>query len=214
MTVTKRNLTKDERDLLEWLSEEEFSQYGECYGAALNALIEAGLRTSPCPRRAPSVHRQGLHRHQRQDVPSGVADGRRMERGERLMELDVTHMVEARDEMIELSGSAIEHGQNAGHITWNNSVAYGREHPLLTTDEQRNAARAHMREYGAWSDEVINAWSEDVLQAVICQDVAAAIREMEVAVDYEDYKRLCEDGTCSGRVYKGDDGRWYFYLGS
>jgi hypothetical protein len=77
----------------------------------------------------------------------------------------------------------------------------------------RDAARAHFREYGAWSEEEIAAWSEVDLQAITCQDVAAAIREMEVADDYEDYQRLCEAGTCSGRLYKGDDGQWYFYLG-
>ena len=51
------------------------------------------------------------------------------------------------------------------------------------------------------------------LEAMACQDVAAAIREMEVAADYEEYVKLCDEGTCSGRLYRGDDGRWYFYLG-
>ena len=36
-------LTASERDLLEWLSREDFSQYGECYGKDLDALIAAGL---------------------------------------------------------------------------------------------------------------------------------------------------------------------------
>lgn len=129
-------------------------------------------------------------------------------------ELDVTHMVEDADNMIELSGSQMEHGKDAGKITWNNSTAYGKDRPLLTTDELRDAARDHFREYGAWSEEEIAAWSEDDLQAITCQDVAAAAREMEVADDYEDYVRLCEQGTCSGRLSRSDDGRWYFYLGS
>jgi hypothetical protein len=29
--------------LLKWLSKEDFSQYGECYGATLDALVEKGL---------------------------------------------------------------------------------------------------------------------------------------------------------------------------
>ena len=130
------------------------------------------------------------------------------------MEINVTHMVEAADEMIELSGSRMEHGQDAGRITWNNSIEYGRDKPLLTTDEMRDAARAHFREYGAWTAEEIAAWSEEELQGITCQDVAAAIREMEVAEDYDDYQRLCEKGTCSGRLSRGDDGHWYFYLGT
>lgn len=129
------------------------------------------------------------------------------------MELDVTHMVEAADDMPMLSGSAMELGQDAGRITWNNSVAFGREHPLLATDDMRDEARAHFREYGAWSEEEIAAWSEEELQGIMCQDVAAAIREMEHDDTYEDYLERCEQGSCSGRLYRGDDGRWYFYLG-
>jgi hypothetical protein len=130
------------------------------------------------------------------------------------MEIDVTHMVADEDEMFELSGSRCEHGQNAGRITFANSTAYAAERPLLTTDDMRDAARAHFREYGAWSEEEIAAWSEEELQAITCQDVAAAIREMEVAEDYEDFQRLCEEGTLSGRLYKGDNDHWYFYLGT
>jgi hypothetical protein len=129
------------------------------------------------------------------------------------MEIDVTHMVEDAGSMIELSGSRMEHGQDAGRITWNNSKEYGKEHPLLTSDEMRDSARAHFREYGAWSEEEIAAWSEEELQAITCQEVAAQIREMEVAEDYADYQRLSEQGTVSGRLYKGDDNRWYCYFG-
>jgi hypothetical protein len=131
------------------------------------------------------------------------------------MEIDVTHMVADEDEMFELSGSRCEHGQNAGEITWNNSVAYAAGQPLLTDDDMRDAARAHFRAYGAWTQEEIAAWSDEHLQAITCQDVAAAIREMEVAHgDYEEYERLCEEGTLSGRLYKSDNDHWYFYLGT
>lgn len=129
------------------------------------------------------------------------------------MEIDVTHMVEDADEMPMLSGSIAELGTGAGPRTWKNSVVYGQAHPLLKTDDERNAARDHFRGYGAWTCEQIDAWSEDELQGIVCQDVAAAIREMEVADSYEDYQALCERGTCSGRLYRGDNGRWYFYLG-
>lgn len=36
-------LAKDELELLKWLGEAEFSQYGECYGEALNGLVSKGL---------------------------------------------------------------------------------------------------------------------------------------------------------------------------
>lgn len=37
------NLTKDEQLVLEWLGKEDYSQYGECHGSALNGLLEKGL---------------------------------------------------------------------------------------------------------------------------------------------------------------------------
>lgn len=37
------DLNNSERDLLRWLGEEEFSQYGECYGKTLDGLIAKGL---------------------------------------------------------------------------------------------------------------------------------------------------------------------------
>ena len=129
------------------------------------------------------------------------------------MELDVTHMVEEADNMFELSGNKLEHGQDAGRITWTNSLAYGQEKPLLKTEEERNQARAHFREYGAWSEDEIAAWSEDELQGLMCQDVASAIREMEMVSTYEEYQRLAERGTVSGNLYRSNDGRWYYYLG-
>jgi hypothetical protein len=36
-------LNSSEKDLLQWLSSEDFSQYGECYGANLDRLVALGL---------------------------------------------------------------------------------------------------------------------------------------------------------------------------
>ena len=129
------------------------------------------------------------------------------------MEIDVTHMVKNSDEMPNLSGSVAELGNSAGTITWNNSKKYGRNKPLLTSDEMRDAARKHFAEYGAWSRDEIAAWSEDELQGIMCQDVAAAIREMEHYESDKEYQEACERGQVSGRLYRGDNGHWYFYLG-
>lgn len=129
------------------------------------------------------------------------------------MEIDVTHMVEDADEMPGLSGSIAELGKDAGPTTWKNSCAYGEQHPLLTTDEERDEARRHFQGYGAWSQEEIAAWSERELQGIVCQDVAAAIREREHFDTDEEYRAACERGTVSGNLYRGDNGRWYFYLG-
>jgi hypothetical protein len=128
------------------------------------------------------------------------------------MEIDVTHMVEDEDQMPMLSGSIAELGKDAGPRTWKNSVAYGAEHPLLKTDDERDAARHHFRGYGAWSREQIDAWSEDELQGIVCQDVAAAIREREAYDSDEEFEAACESGRASGRLYRSGN-RWFFYLG-
>lgn len=41
--MTIANLPHPQRVLLRWLGQAEFSQYGECYGADLDALVAAGL---------------------------------------------------------------------------------------------------------------------------------------------------------------------------
>lgn len=130
------------------------------------------------------------------------------------MELDVTHMVEDADNMIALSGSRAEHGENASRITWANSMLYGHIYPLLKTDDERDAARAHFKEYGAWTADEIDKWSEDELQGMACQEVAAQIRQMACATDYEDYQRLSEAGIVSGRLHRDDHGKWFCYFGS
>jgi hypothetical protein len=127
-----------------------------------------------------------------------------------MMELDVTHMVEDEDEMPMLSGSQAELGKDAGKITWRNSQDYARRHPLLKTDEHRDAARRHFKAYGAWSEEEIAAWDEAELQGMTVQDAACAIRERE-RYDSDEAFAADHDNT-SGRLYQGGE-RWFFYLG-
>jgi hypothetical protein len=40
--TTLSELSEDEKNLLEWLSQEDTSQYGECYGKSLDTLIAKG----------------------------------------------------------------------------------------------------------------------------------------------------------------------------
>jgi uncharacterized protein with WD repeat len=133
------------------------------------------------------------------------------------MELDITHMIKDRDNMIELSGSAMEHGENAGRITWNNSLEYAKERPLLKPDQIEHA-RDYFKEYGAWTEEEIKAWTIEEIQALAVQEVAARIREiMHVGTDslgrLNWSKVRAEDtkGRISGGVYPCG-GRHYFYM--
>lgn len=130
------------------------------------------------------------------------------------MELNVTHMVEALNDAPPLVGSIAQYGPNAAKMTWDNSKAFAAVHPLLTTDNERDAARAHFAEYGAWSREEIAGWSEAELQAIVCQEVAHEVSEMEMFDTPEEYSEASEEGAVSGRLYQGSDDQWWCYFGS
>jgi hypothetical protein len=129
------------------------------------------------------------------------------------MELNVTQMIEVINDSPPLVGSIAQYGQGAAAMTWNNSKAFGQEYPLLKTDEEREAARDHFRSYGAWDDAEIDAWSDEELQGITCQEVAHQISELDMFATEEEYRAASEQGTVSGRLYKGDDGQWYCYFG-
>ena len=129
------------------------------------------------------------------------------------MELDVTHMMDDSDDMPTLSGSIAELGNGAAKFTWNNSKAYAANHPLLSDEAARDEARQYFKGFGAWSEDEIAAWSELELNALVCQYIAGDIREMERFDSDEAYQAAAESGQVSGHLSKGDDGRWYFYLG-
>jgi hypothetical protein len=132
-----------------------------------------------------------------------------------MLELDITHMIEDSDRMYYLSGSRMEHGDNAGQITWDNSKDYAEEHPLLK-DDQIETARDYFKEYGAWSDEERSQWSPIEVQALVIQSVAADIREMEHYSSILEWRRASKNGACSSNIFYARDEnkqrRWYYSL--
>ena len=129
------------------------------------------------------------------------------------MEICIQHMIDGADDMPCLSGSQAELGKDAGKITWANSQAYAAEHPLLTDETMRDKARRYFKGFGAWSADEIAAWSDAELNALVTQDIAAAVREMEHFDSDEKYLKAAEEGRVTGCLYKGDDGTWYAYIG-
>lgn len=130
------------------------------------------------------------------------------------MEIKITHMVIDGDEMPFLSGSVAELGENAGKVTWQNSLKYAEEHALLKTPEQIQQARDYFKEFGAWSSEEIAAWSAHEVNALLVQFIAGDIREFESFDSYEEYQAASESGSVSGNLFRGDDGHFYFYVGN
>ena len=135
------------------------------------------------------------------------------------MEIDITALITEGD-MFEFSASQAERGMNAGPETWQNAKDEASERPILTAD-QLDEFRDYMRGFGAWEDEEIDAWDITECNALFIQSVAGDIREAESlcpgegvgSIDWEAYRELAEAGTCSGRIYPGDDGKVYAYIG-
>lgn len=114
---------------------------------------------------------------------------------------------------MDLSGSVMEHGRNAGRITWNNCKDLAKEETDLSREilDHAQHVRDHFSEYGAWSENEIAEWSDRELVAITLQEIAASYRELE-SNDFDQEK-------CSGRLYQCDipdhdqSGQWFLYLG-
>lgn len=61
--MTYHDLTPSERFILDWLSKQDFSQYGECRGRTLDRLIQRGLA---------QIHGPGEHQHFIVNDPAGL----------------------------------------------------------------------------------------------------------------------------------------------
>jgi hypothetical protein len=131
------------------------------------------------------------------------------------MEIDITEFFNSA-EPYEFSASIAERGPNAGPETWRNALEEGERAPLLTTPDQLDALRDHMRGYGAWKREEIDAWSPAECNALFIQLISGDMRQADIDgvrvedVDLIEYEKFCEDNGGSLTI-SGD--RAYYYLG-
>jgi len=135
------------------------------------------------------------------------------------MEIDITDFVRTA-ETHELSASVAELGRDAGKITWRNALQEAATTQLIDA--------AHRAEFVTWVDEFgadwsIAAWSLDECNALLLQFIAGDLNTLEslcysdddeFGIDWTEVEKLSEAGTIGGNIYKGDDGRVYFYMGS
>lgn len=126
-------------------------------------------------------------------------------------ELDITHLVEDSDSMIDYSASHRELGENAGRITWQNAVESATDSPLVTDPDQLQECRDYFAEFGAWAEEDLAAMSDEEINALLLQFIAGAIRERQHYVDSDEMDDYEE--RLGGRIYQGDDGRHYYHVG-
>jgi len=128
------------------------------------------------------------------------------------MEIDITDFFTT-EYPGDYSNSVANLGQDAAKITWN--AAMECDHNLIDTDDKRAALRAHVAGLGAWDSEEIAEWTDQECNALFIQLVSGDMQEspMDDNWDWDDYEQLSEDGQCSGRIFRGHDGRVYYELG-
>ncbi len=130
------------------------------------------------------------------------------------MEIDITHMIEDADTMPCLAGSVAELGSNAGPYTWSNSKDYAKKNTLLSTDAELEEARQYFKEVGFSESDEMEQWSTEEINALLIQFIASNIRKMNSYDTEEEYQEAAKDGRCHSNIFKGDNGRWYFYMGT
>ena len=126
-----------------------------------------------------------------------------------MLELDVTEYVEYRD-CREFSDSIANSGfQNIGAITWRNAQNHLAVEPLIQPKDIQDA-KDWLKGFGEWDD--IDEWPDLDVNALVLQFIAGDVNELHEFGD-DEYMRLAEQGTVSGRLYPGDDGKWYYRIG-
>ena len=132
------------------------------------------------------------------------------------MEIDITTLAEMN--AFDLSHSIAEGGEDAGKNTWQNSKAEAERHPILNTPEKLAAMREFAAESGGWTREEISEWPDSELNALFLQWIAGDCRELGADsisdIDWDEAEEMQSAGQAASNLFRGDDGKIYFYLGN
>lgn len=132
------------------------------------------------------------------------------------MEIDVTQFF-AEECPRDYSASAAELGPDAGPITWRNATERAEESALLTTAAELDAWRDYVRTWGAWDDDEIDSWSDIMCNALFIQEISGRWREYGLPDDPTDPTdagwRAIEESDRLGSLYRGGNGRIYYWIG-
>jgi hypothetical protein len=130
------------------------------------------------------------------------------------VEIDITDFVKTQN-AYDFSGSVAERGKNAGKETWSNAQKQAASAPLLTTPEQIQALRDHVKGFGAWEDDEIAAWSDAECNALFIQLISGDIREAGLDdgafedIDWDAYEAGAQAGRHSGNISHSGDSVFY-----
>lgn len=130
------------------------------------------------------------------------------------MEIDVTQFF-AEECPRDYSASAAELGPDAGLTTWRNATERAEESTLLTTADELDVWRDYVRTWGAWEDDEIDSWSDARCNALFIQEISGRWRDYGLPFDPTDADwRAVEESGRMGNLYRGGDGRIYYWIGS
>jgi hypothetical protein len=99
------------------------------------------------------------------------------------MQIDITALSEA--DLFTFSHSAAEGGDDAGRNTWKAALedASTRRPSLLSSPEAIESFKDWVKDFGAWSEDERNAWTDDECNALFLQWVAGDVRECPAIID-------------------------------
>lgn len=144
------------------------------------------------------------------------------------MEIEITRFFNEA-EHAEISASRSELGDNAGEITWRNANKSETLDFLPSFNpEGIQAIKDWFGDFGAWSDEERQKWSDSETRALLAQFIAGDIREAESlcwsdeleGIDWEKYEKEGKEGRVSSRMYctlagaEHFQGQVFFYIGN
>jgi hypothetical protein len=131
------------------------------------------------------------------------------------MEINVTELVEYAN-CARYSASAYELGPDAAKITWNNAIEACETALLVDSEDEIEELIDWLEDFGAWTREEIEAYSEVELNALLLQFIAGDIREYEDHFDsLEAYQEAQELGVAKGNLwYCPHSDEWTFYIGT
>lgn len=135
------------------------------------------------------------------------------------MELDVTALFTAEYAPNDYFASMAEIGEDAGPITWRHACEDSETCMLLHTEEKREAFRAFVSNSGGWTNAEIATWSDIELNALCLQWIAGDVRETfdDICafsdITPEHWADIEKRDDIPGRLFRGTDGRIYFYIG-
>ena len=128
------------------------------------------------------------------------------------MDIDITEFFTKAAPM-DYRASVAEIGASAGADTWRAACDDAPDWNMLDDDDDKLAAmRGWIKSSGGWSDEPDRVWASEELNALFIQLVSGDMREANLDCDEPDWAAYGADEN-AGRIYRGDDGQVYYYLG-